>query len=91
MSPVEIVERRKQGLCYYCDDKYSLGHTYKEPKFFQIGATYNSSFEEAPTLGGPEDEFEETQLDNDLTDTQDELVISLQALAGIFSPQTLKI
>eukprot|EP00253_Pinus_taeda_P029980 PITA_29980 len=25
VSPAEMAERRKQGLCYYCDDKYSTG------------------------------------------------------------------
>jgi len=91
VSPAKMAERRKQGLCYYCDDKYSSGHKCKEPKFFQIDATDNSSFEEAPTLGGPEDKVEETQPDNDLTTTPDEPIISLHALAGISSPQTLKI
>jgi len=54
-----MVERRKQGLCYYCDDKYSLGHKCKEPKFFQIDATDHSSSEEAPPFEGPEEEDED--------------------------------
>jgi len=56
VSPVEMAKRKKQGLCYYCDDKYSLGHKCKELKFFQIDANDNNSSEEAPPHGGPEDE-----------------------------------
>ena len=87
VSPAEMAERRKQGLCYYCDEKYSPGHKCKEPKFFQIDATDYSSSEEEPPLEEPE-EIEE---DNHKEIVSDEPVISLNALAGISSPQTLKI
>lgn len=87
----KMAERRKQGLCYYCNEKYSRGHKCKEPKFFQIDATDHSSSEEAPPFEEPEEEDEDNQLDNALLATPDEPVISLHALAGISSPQTLKI
>ena len=82
-----MAERRKQGLCYYCDEKYSPGHKCKEPKFFQIDGTDYSSSEEAPPLEEPEEVEEDNQKDKVL----DEPVISLHTLAGISSPQTLKI
>eukprot|EP00253_Pinus_taeda_P006137 PITA_06137 len=91
VSPTEIVERRKQGLCYYCDEKYSLGHKCKEPKFFQIDATDLSSSEEAPPIEEPEEEDEDHQPNNALPTTPDEPVILIHALAGISSAQTLKI
>eukprot|EP00253_Pinus_taeda_P035116 PITA_35116 len=87
VSPVEMAERRKRGLCYYCDEKYSPGHKCKEPKFFQIDATDYSSSEEDPQLEEPKAVEEDNQKDN----VPDEPVISLHALAGISSPQTLKI
>ena len=87
VSPTEMAERRKQGLCYYCDEKYSPGHKCKEPKFFQIDATDYSSTEEDPPLEEPE-AIEE---DNQKEIVSDEPIISLNALAGISSPQTLKI
>eukprot|EP00253_Pinus_taeda_P035006 PITA_35006 len=87
VSPVEMAERRNQGLCYYCDEKYSPGHKCKEPKFFQIDATDYSSSEEDPPLEEPEAVEENNQKDN----VPDEPVISLHALAGISSPQNLKI
>lgn len=85
VSPTEIAERRKQGLCYYYDEKYSPGHKCKEPKFFQIDATDYSSTEEDPPQHGALEE------DNPKENVSDEPVISLHALAGISSPQTLKI
>ena len=87
VSPAEMAERRKQGLCYYCDEKYSLGHKCKEPKFFQIDATDYSSTEEDPPL----EEHEAPEEDDQKENVSDEPVISLHALAGISSPQTLKI
>jgi len=87
VSPTKMAKRRKQGLCYYCDEKYSLGHKCKEPKFFQINATDYSSLKEDPPL----EEHEAVEEDNQKDNVPDEPVISLHALAGISSPQTLKI
>eukprot|EP00253_Pinus_taeda_P019281 PITA_19281 len=61
--------------------------TLKEPKFFQIDAIDYSSTEEYPPLEEHEPLEDENQQDN----VSDEPVISLHALAGISSPQTLKI
>eukprot|EP00253_Pinus_taeda_P025407 PITA_25407 len=82
-----MAERRKQGLCYYCDEKYSPCHKCKEPKFFQIDATDYSSTEEDP----PVEEHEPLEEDNQQDNVSDEQVILLHALAVISSPQTLKI
>eukprot|EP00253_Pinus_taeda_P004829 PITA_04829 len=87
VSPAEMAERRKQGLCYYCDEKYSPRHKCKEPKFFQIDATDYNSTEEDPPL----EEHEPLEDDNQQDNVSDEPVISLHALVGISSPQTLKI
>eukprot|EP00253_Pinus_taeda_P013939 PITA_13939 len=87
VSPQEIAERRKQGLCCYYDEKYSPGHKCKEPKFFQIDATDYSSTEEDPPL----EEQEAIEEDNQKEIVSDDPVILLNALAGISSPQTLKI
>lgn len=56
-----MAERRKQGLCYNCDDKYSPRHKCKEPKFFQIDVIDHSSSEEDPALDGPKEEDEDAQ------------------------------
>jgi hypothetical protein len=95
VSPTEMVERRKQELCYYYDEKYSPGHKCREQKFFQIDVSTSTSSEDI--------------LSDEATDTEDtqptvpisypvpppmepeEPVISLHALMGISAPQTLKI
>eukprot|EP00253_Pinus_taeda_P019071 PITA_19071 len=87
VSPVEMAERRKQGLCYYCDEKYYPSHKCKEPKFFQIDATDYNSTEEDPPL----EEHEPLEDDNQQDNVSDKPVISLHALARISSPQMLKI
>lgn len=56
-----MAERRKKGLCYYYDDKYSPRNKCKESIFFQIDATYHSSSEEAPSFEGLEEEDEKHQ------------------------------
>jgi len=55
-------ERRKQGLFYYCDDKYSQGHKFI-PIFFQIDATKNRSIDEALSIEVPEEEVGEPKID----------------------------
>ena len=32
ISPSQMEERRKKELCYYCDDKWFMGHKCKTPK-----------------------------------------------------------
>lgn len=81
-----MAERRKQGLCYYCDDIYSLGHKCKEPKLFQIDVTDHRSSEEDQPLEGPKEDDEDAQQDNELLAIPKELVILLHALAGISMP-----
>jgi hypothetical protein len=53
VSPAEMVERRKQGLCYYCDEKYSPGHKCREQKFLCIDASTFSPSEDIPLDEAP--------------------------------------
>jgi hypothetical protein len=90
VSPTEMEERRKQGLCYYCDDKYAPGHKCHEQKFFQIDGSEDRMSDEAPE---PEDTEPTLPLSEHIAPPvePEEPVISLHALAGISAPQTLKI
>ena len=36
ISPVQMEERKKQGLCYNCDKKWILGHRCKNAKLFLL-------------------------------------------------------
>nr|DAD39879.1 TPA_asm: hypothetical protein HUJ06_014202 [Nelumbo nucifera] len=71
LSPTELQKRREQGLCYNCDEKYTMGHKCKKLFFIEL---------EEDDEGTTEEEYvEETP------------VISLHALAGVQSPQTMRV
>ena len=36
LSPAQVEERRKKGMCYNCDDKWSLDHKCKGAKLFLL-------------------------------------------------------
>ena len=71
LSPTELQRRRQQGLCYNCDEKYTMGHKCKKLFFIELEEENEEAIEE--------EYVEET------------LAISLHALAGVQSPQTMRI
>jgi hypothetical protein len=90
-----MAECRKQGLCYYCDEKYAPWHKCREQNFFQIHASNSSSYDDIPSY---EVSYQEVaQLVDPVEDPfftpmeSVDPVITLHALSGILSPQTLKI
>jgi hypothetical protein len=95
VSPTEMDERRKQGLCYYCDEKYFPCHKCREQNFFQIDGLASTFSEDI--LSGEAQDSKNTQPTSPIPDPTkppmklEEPVISLHALRGIYAPQTLKI
>jgi hypothetical protein len=85
-----MAEHHKQGLCYYCDEKYSPGHKCREQKFFQIDASTSSPYEDIPSDEAPD--LEEAHPSDHVeapvaTPVEpEEPVISLHALLGISAP-----
>ena len=73
----EARERRGKGLCYYCDEKYSIGHRCERPQLFMI--------EDSPC----DENSEEDQLEAELTEVTPE--ISFHAIAGAEHPQTIRV
>jgi hypothetical protein len=76
----QLEERKTKGLCFNCDNKYSKGHKCGEKKLFYINCE--------------EEEEQEPSQDEDIEDISSEEMtptISWHALAGIITPQTLKI
>jgi hypothetical protein len=84
-----MVERKLKGLCYNCDDKYFSGHKCKEQKIFvAISEDISEENVSAPLVSlSPKP--------TDITPPSDppevEPVISLNALTGFSTPQTLKL
>jgi hypothetical protein len=85
----EMVEFQLKGLCYNCDDKYFLRHKCKEHKLFMdisedvFDEEVEVSLEvELPKTDDPTPPFDPPKF---------EPPISLYALTGFSSPQTLKL
>jgi hypothetical protein len=51
-----MAEHCKQGICYYCDDKFLLGHKCHEHNLFQIDASNFTSYEDIPSDEAPNQE-----------------------------------
>jgi hypothetical protein len=81
-TPQQLEERKEKGLCFNCDSKYSKGHKCGEKKLFYIDCEEKEEQEQEPS----QDENVEAISSEELTPT-----ISCSLLAGISTPQTLKI
>jgi hypothetical protein len=80
LTPQQLEERKEKGLCFNCDIKYSKGHECGEKKLFYIDC------EEEEEQEPSQDENVEAISSKELTP-----MISCNSLAGISTPQTLKI
>jgi hypothetical protein len=76
LSLAEMQDRRIKGLCFNCDEKFVLGH--RCTKLFVIEGIYTT-----------EEEWDETDPVEIEDKQEDEPVISLYALTGTPSPQTM--
>jgi hypothetical protein len=86
---VEMAEHQLKGLCYNCDDKYFPGHKCKEQNIFMaISEDISEEDVETPLVS-------ESPGTPDITPPSDPLevepFISLNALTGFSTPQTLKL
>jgi hypothetical protein len=82
-------ERQLKGLCYNCDDKYFPGHKCKEKNIFMaISKDVLKEDVEAPLVS---ESPKPIDISPPSYSPEVELVISLNALTGFSSPQTLKI
>jgi hypothetical protein len=82
LTPQQLEERKAKGLCFNCDNKYSKGHKCGEKKLFYIDCEEEEEQEQEPS----QDENVQAISSEELTP-----MISCNALAGISTPQTLKI
>ena len=88
LTPQQMDERRSKGLCFNCDNKYNKWHKCGEKKLFHID--YEDDEEkEQEMLEEKEQEMSEGK--NQETPEEITPTISCNALAGITTPQTLKI
>ena len=85
LTPQQLEEKRAKGLCYSCDRKYTKGHKCAEKKLFYIDCEEEEEKEQERSK--EEDILQEQSLDKE----EMNLTISCNALAGITTPQTIKI
>lgn len=72
-----MAERRRQGLCYNCDEQYVREH--KCPRLFYLEVTYFVD-DEAPLLEGSSE-----------PQTDEQPLISLHAITGVRTEDTMKV
>jgi hypothetical protein len=77
-------ERRRKGLCYSCDAKWSRGHVCEGPKLFLIEEIKDCCEDEA-TL-----QLEEQNVETEVV-AGEEPEISLNAITGTPSPKTMRL
>ena len=85
VTPQQLEEKRKKGLCYNCDRKYTEGHKCDENKLFYIDCEEEEEKEQV--MSKEEDILHEQTLDKEEMNP----TISCNASVGITSPQTIKI
>ncbi|KAF7811847.1 Transposon Ty3-G Gag-Pol polyprotein [Senna tora] len=87
LSAAELRDKRVKGLCYYCDDKYSLNHKCKPSFSLLVGQ------EELDELIGREAVDEEGAVEGEQQCRNEQLTpeISFNALEGQYHPSTLRL
>jgi hypothetical protein len=81
LTPMQMSERRKKGLCYNCDERWSSDHRCKNRKLYLMEEVED---EEAKLI-----EIEEEEVEAELEDEKAE--ITLCALLGSTSPSTMRV
>jgi hypothetical protein len=84
-----MVEFQLKGLCYNCDEKYFFAHKCKEQKLFM--AISEDFFYEETEVYHVVELSELVPITLPFDPLEVEPIISLNALTGFFSPQTLKL
>uniref|UniRef100_A0A2N9I5B5 Chromo domain-containing protein n=1 Tax=Fagus sylvatica TaxID=28930 RepID=A0A2N9I5B5_FAGSY len=81
LTPMQMSERRKKGLCYNCDERWSSDHRCKDRKLYVMEEVED---EEAELV-----EIEEEEVEAKLEEAKAE--ITLCALLGSTSPSTMRV
>ncbi|XP_075655198.1 uncharacterized protein LOC142625421 [Castanea sativa] len=94
LTSTQLEERRKLGLCYNCDEKWQMGHKWKEAKLFllegwDVGVDHKSEVQLVELEGdGVVLEHQESVIQEDVTLPAE---ITLYALVGSIASQTMRV
>ena len=83
LSVSQMQERREKGLCYNCDEKYQFGHKCSRPSLYLLeGLELEAS---SYKVERDTEQYDQTP------QTAELLVISLNAIAWVLSPKTMRL
>jgi len=88
ISSNQMQERREKGLCYYCDDKYHIGHKCSRPKVYLLEGL------EVEEVAAPAEQEGQIQTGEAWEEQEEEgelLEISLHAIVGAPAPKTIRL
>ncbi|KAG7963754.1 hypothetical protein I3843_09G134000 [Carya illinoinensis] len=91
ITPVQMQERREKGLCYYCDEKFHIGHKSNRPKLFLLEGIEVDESEETEPKEGNLAIIEPKEMNERGKEMGELLLISLHAMAGSLAPKTMRI
>ncbi|XP_016172540.1 uncharacterized protein LOC107614929 [Arachis ipaensis] len=90
LTAAEIKQRREKGLCYYCDEKYSVGHKCKSSFLLLVGGE-----EMDELLHGWQTEMTNPEGDSASLGTPSPekgvVEISFNAMVAVYHPETIRI
>ena len=81
LTPEELASRRKKGLCFHCDEKFSRGHKCASSLFFLVMEDEESTVEV--------DQLRDASSTPELLPESPPAQLSLHALSGHLAPETL--
>jgi len=88
ISPNQMQERREKGLCYYCDDKYHIGHKCSRPRVYLLEGLM---IEEGAVPIDQEGQIQEGEALEAPEEGGELLEISLHAIMGAPVPKTMRL
>lgn len=83
LTPMEAKERRECGLCFNCDEKFHLSHCCKTNTLFLIDGNWPNA--------GDDEEVKDESGDQMVENGEENPEISIHAIAGASSPQTMHV
>jgi len=83
LSPAEQQERRRQGLCYNCDEQYVRGHICKRLFYLESADYVEEDADPAPT--------EDTGATPEPAEDTPAPTVSLHAIAGVCTEQAMRL
>lgn len=93
LTPAEMDEKRAQGICFFCDDKFTPGHKCKAKR--HLYSLELEVIDDQQDCGDTEEEDGEVVIGVELEGLAEEplenCVISLQALNGTLGYKTLRL